>query len=241
MRSEVASMTRVGVAGSAADPRLAKSARLRKSGNCRSARRAGVTLMEAMLTLALLVIVASIAWPTLNKTFENQRLKKAADQVRAEWARARVKAMSTGYVHIFQYTVDGNQYATERRVTSEVEGSGVPAGAPPGFGEAGLKAPVPFGAETALPEGVTFLGSETVLDSRAAMLTSDPSQFRTGEQGWSGPIFFYPDGTTSTARLVLRNEYGRFIELALRGLTGVVTVSDVQAGDSMQVGQEVVP
>lgn len=197
--------------------------------------------MEAMLTLALLVIVASIAWPTLNKTFENQRLKKAADQVRAEWARARVKAMSTGYIHIFQYTVDGNQYATERRVTSEVEGSDLPTGAPLGFGEAALRAPVPFGAEVALPEGVTFLGSETVFDSRAAMLVSDPTQFRAGEQGWSEPIFFYPDGTTSTARLVLRNEHGRFIELVLRGLTGVVRVSDVQAGDAVQPGQEGVP
>ena len=47
--------------------------------------------------------------------------------------------------------------------------------------------------------------------------------------GWSEPIFFYPDGTTSNAQLLLRNKEGRMIELFLHGLTGIVKVSDVTA------------
>ena len=37
---------------------------------------------------------------------------------------------------------------------------------------------------------------------------------------WSVPIFFYPDGSTSTAAVLLKNENGRCIEVRLRGLTG---------------------
>ena len=44
----------------------------------------------------------------------------------------------------------------------------------------------------------------------------------------SDPILFYPDGTTSTSRLRLHNEYGRWMELSIRGLTGVVTVGPIQ-------------
>jgi len=46
--------------------------------------------------------------------------------------------------------------------------------------------------------------------------------------GRSTPILFYPDGTTSTARLLLRNEYDRSIELSLRGLTGVARVGELK-------------
>lgn len=197
-----------------------------------SARR-GVTLMEVMLTLAVLVLLVSIAWPTLDRSFENQRLKKAGDLIRAEWTRARVRAMSTGYVHIFQYTVGGNEFATHRRVASEVEVSDVA-----GFGEAVLETPDPFGAEAQLPEGVTFVGSQTALDTRAERFRADPAQFRSPDQGWSEPIFFYADGTTSTARLVLRNERGRTLDLALRGLTGVVTVGDVRAPEDAGLREE---
>ncbi len=186
-----------------------------------------MTLVEVLLTLALLVILVSITWPTLDRAFDNQRLKKAGDLVRAEWARARVKAMSSGSTHIFQYMVEGEQYATHRRTSSEIDVESSAHDAPPGFGEAVFEAPVSFGAEQNLPEGVVFSGSETLLDSRAEMILGDASQFRQEREGWSDPIFFYPDGTTSTARLQLRNERGRFLELSLRGLTGVTTVSEV--------------
>ena len=39
-------------------------------------------------------------------------------------------------------------------------------------------------------------------------------------KAWSVPIFFYPDGSTSTAAVLLKNENGRCIEVRLRGLTG---------------------
>ena len=202
--------------------------------------RRGVTLMEVLLVLAVLVMITSLAWPTLNRAFETQRLRKAADLVRAAWGRARVKALSTGRIHIFQYTVGGDRYAIQQRTTGEVTVDAAADDLPTGFADASYENPTPFGQERQLPEGVTFVGSQTVSDTRAAMVAAEANQFRSVEQGWSNPIFFYPDGTTSTARLVLKNQRGRTIELALRGLTGVVTVGDVQAPD-VQAPEEGVP
>jgi prepilin-type N-terminal cleavage/methylation domain-containing protein len=50
-----------------------------------------------------------------------------------------------------------------------------------------------------------------------------------GSEGtaWSTPIFFYPDGSTSTAAVLLKNGAGRCIEIRLRGLTGTGTVTGI--------------
>ena len=46
---------------------------------------------------------------------------------------------------------------------------------------------------------------------------------------WSTPIFFYPDGATSTAAIILKNEAGRCNEIRLRGLTGTSTATGIKA------------
>jgi len=84
-----------------------------------------------------------------------------------------------------------------------------------------------------LPEGVTFVGSETELDERSAFLSVTAT---TGDEDllWSDPIFFYPDGTSSTARILITNERSRFLMVSVRGLTGVVHVSDLMTAEEMQ-------
>ena len=47
-------------------------------------------------------------------------------------------------------------------------------------------------------------------------------------QDWAS-IYFYPDGTSTSARLMVLDSRGRHMVLSLRGLTGVVTVSDVKS------------
>lgn len=188
----------------------------------------GVTLLEVMLTLAVLVLMAGIAWPVLNRAFENQRLKKSADIIRAEWTHARVQAMSTGYVYIFQFTPGQERYSTYRRVASEVEV------APDGRFQADWDNLQPFGKEQSLPEGIRFVGGQVLLDTRAEMYSIQSAAFLSPDQGWSGPVFFYPDGTTSTARITLENERGRRIDISLRGLTGMVSISDIYTAEEAQ-------
>ncbi|MDR1485331.1 MAG: prepilin-type N-terminal cleavage/methylation domain-containing protein [Planctomycetaceae bacterium] len=47
-----------------------------------------------------------------------------------------------------------------------------------------------------------------------------------GEKIWSTPIFFYPDGTCSTAAILLKSERDQCIEIRLRGMTGLSKVTE---------------
>lgn len=193
-------------------------------------RRRAFTLVEVMLTLCLLVIIAALAWPVLTKPFANQRLRKAADRVRARWCEARVDAMGSGQIYVFRYVAGENRFRIESRqreltaddpaLTEDSAGLTGPSG----------YAAEPRSTEDALPDGVFFVVGETAMDVRAAAAQSDAEPQTALDAEWSEPILFYPDGTTSTAQLQLSNEHGRCIELSLRGLTGVVNVGQVYTG-----------
>ena len=52
---------------------------------------------------------------------------------------------------------------------------------------------------------------------------------------WSPPILFYPDGSASQAQLRLTNSTTqRFVQLRLRGLTGIAYVSDILVAAELQ-------
>ena len=102
-----------------------------------------------------------------------------------------------------------------------------------------------------LPKSVTIADVITVAEERAAfymglampdeMIEDDEfygieaimtGEIRLGESAsydgtWSSPIFFYPDGSSSTAAILLKNEAGRCVEVRLRGLTGTGMVTAI--------------
>jgi prepilin-type N-terminal cleavage/methylation domain-containing protein len=212
---------------------------IRRRMTARSDRQA-FTLLEVLLVLALLVVLASLSWPALTYPMANQALRSAADEIRTSWSRARVAAMTSGSTYVFQaYTAPqgamvpkGEQrrdyYTIDRQLTPEASADLSPAelqAVEQGFVEEGSP---PLAVNDRLPEGIRFVGGETAADSRAQ--TASPGVSPGLNQGLplGDPIFFYPDGTTSTSRLRLQNEYGRWMELSIRGLTGVVTVGPVQ-------------
>jgi prepilin-type N-terminal cleavage/methylation domain-containing protein len=174
--------------------------------------RHGVTLLEIMLVLCLLVILSAVAWPALERPLANQRLREAADAVRIQWTRARIDAMSSGRTSLFSYTPNTGTYRLESRENAEyvAEGPTDEAAAP---------------REYTLPEGCKFIAGQAPRDDRATGFLNQDSSSDT-ETAASGPILFHSDGTTSDAIVTLENEHGRRIELTLRGLTGVVTVGD---------------
>jgi Tfp pilus assembly protein FimT len=101
--------------------------------------------------------------------------------------------------------------------------------------------------EQILPKDITFVSSQTGLDPTAAAASNstpatgdassvDPSVANNVPSvgtGWSEPIFFYPDGTTSDTKLLLANKEGRTIELWLRGITGMVKIGNITAGGQL--------
>jgi prepilin-type N-terminal cleavage/methylation domain-containing protein len=204
--------------------------------------RRGFTLIEVLLVLAVVVMLAAFTVPALDRPMAGQRLKQAADRVRTEWIRARLKAMSTGDTYIFRYVPNDCHYSIEVQPGPEstLDSFAMGGGATlSGDGtEAGSALAI---VERAIPEDCVFVDSETGLDTRADTVADTALASGPSDAAWSTPIIFYPDGTTSDARLVLRNKYDHEVVLSIRGLTGVVTVGDVVAGGGPLVSGEAMP
>ncbi|MBN1908173.1 MAG: prepilin-type N-terminal cleavage/methylation domain-containing protein [Pirellulales bacterium] len=208
------------------------------------AGRRGMTLLEVLLVLGLLAIVACTVWISMDRPIATQRLREAADVVRVAWGRARVKSMTSNQTYVFRYERQGNRYtlaphqgiefAPEQRpeeLTGQVEAA--PADEPLVASQAKM-----------LPDKITFAGGQCQFDQRAVFLMdevdtlaegfgAEDSPAASGEAGWSEPIFFYPDGTSTTAELTLENQHGSRITLSLRGMTGVVTISDLHSAEEV--------
>jgi Tfp pilus assembly protein FimT len=194
--------------------------------------------------------MAAILWPAFEKPMAAQRLRKSGDQIRAAWTSARVAAMSTGLVQSFRYQPGTGDYRVEpwecqETDTADGAGSVSGGGAPPALESSEfVTGPPVSNSAGVLPEFIHFVADQIVEDARSQFLqgggqvnvinnTADirPANGQDGAgaagasgQPWSTPILFYPDGTTSTASVLLENQHGRQITVSLRGLTGVATL-----------------
>ena len=73
-------------------------------------RRRGFTLLEVTLVLAVIVLLAAMAYPSIEAMYASVRLTAAADQVRAAWADARAKAIEDGQPYRFAVMPQGGRY-----------------------------------------------------------------------------------------------------------------------------------
>lgn len=191
--------------------------------------RQAFSLLEVMLVLALLVVIGAIVWPAFDKPFASQRLHSAADMVKAEWMRTRVRAMTTGLPHVFRFQPETGSYQIEAMGGMEAELEATQAmdfGVP-------IQPALPTGETDVpgLPDGVLFMSSQTATDMRGMLVESQAVAAAPAD--WAQPVYFYPDGTTSDARLLLRNEHELYVVVELRGLTGVTTISDVLTAEEV--------
>ncbi|NUQ64424.1 MAG: hypothetical protein HUU20_18310 [Pirellulales bacterium] len=173
-----------------------------------------------LLVLALLVVLAAVTWPALEPSLASVELRKSAERIRVEWNQARVDALSTGRTVLFRYEPDANRYSLEY----QPEPAFLP-GSTGGGDDSARTAAEAQTREAVLPERISFAQGE--ISDGAMDAAALPGAMAGGE--WSEPIVFYPDGSASNARLTLENERGQSIEVTLRGLTGVVSVSEVRS------------
>jgi len=158
------------------------------STNQRGWPRRAVTLVEVLLVLALLVMLASIAWPALGPPMANQRLRKAADKVRTSWAATRVDAMSSGQTFLFRCAIDGSQYQIEAQAGPESVDE-ITSSMPGQFDEAGTTQTEPTvlsQTEYSLPDKIRFVEGDRSCSTPTAPPPRPPSSSKTSINVASG-------------------------------------------------------
>jgi len=196
------------------------------------------TLLELMLVMGILVAVAAIAWPTITRSDESVRLRKAADQVQTGLSRARVEAMSSGVSQVFRfepnsprYTITPYQDDSVSLDSTAADTSGSSAGQASSQPSGSANSPTGGRSDPAnpcqhqIPDGFVFTTAQRSSDSRTAVAES---QLNDGSASADAPpVFFYPNGESQDAVITISTDNGRSISITLRGYTGVTHVGEI--------------
>ncbi len=184
-------------------------------------QRRGYTLFELVLVLALLVVLAAIAYPSLDAMVGDYRIAAAVDQARAGWAQARSRSIDEGRAYRFAVIPNTGNYRIAPNSPEFWNAVGVPVTAD------GAVAPLVL--EDGLPRGVRFVDSAQGVGADASSETLmpvggiDPSM-------WSPVVTFLPDGTAQEdVRITFQTKGARPMVLRMRGLTGAVNVYQLAA------------
>lgn len=197
----------------------------------------GFTLLEVVIVLVLVVILSGLAFNALMRPMAARRLQLAADQIRAEWIRARNRAMADGQTYCFQCELGGNGYLLIPYDASwDVSGQSLD------LSTGGLGSPtiptmqIPYngGQRKELPEKINF--ADLYVDGMDQLTSFSEEPISEIVTGGNESILFFPDGTTSSAMITLENEFGRRIDISLRGLTGAVLVGDLYDAEGAGFG-----
>lgn len=166
-----------------------------------AARRPGVSLVEVLVTLAVLVAIGGILAPTFRAMGRDTKSKAAVDTLRGRIADARGAAVEDGRPYRLAVSVDGKRV----RVSPDAQAF-VTMAAHAEEDDAG-----PLVAESTLPPDVT-----------ATTQHEDGSQATPDEAGWVRVATFQPDGTCreDTATVKITEPGARAITIRIRGLTG---------------------
>ena len=203
----------------------------------RASKRSAFTLFELLLVLALLVAVAGIAIPTFESMIGSRRLGQSIDKLQNEIMAGRVTAMRTGQAQVIRMTLQGQDYsiapwlggseAQDASAGATVMQSGQIIQTQPASGGSVL-ASEGSGSTKQLSEGVLFSAVETLVDSRNALaieqaggtVPTDVGSSQGDGSGLSSPLLLYPDGSCTTAQIILADSKGRRMAIQIRGVTG---------------------
>ena len=188
------------------------------ANNSKNSRRSqrGYTLLELLLVLGILLILAGIALPGVLRMYGRHQFQTVVEDVRAHLAASRLRAIDTGLVYQFSYTANGQRFSVTP--FEAVEGNALPT------------------LEGTLPESFRFESTDddqtaTMPQSSAGIVGASTADGSTMSDDVI--ILFVPDGSAIDATLNIVDEENRFVRLSVRGLTGAVTVGEIQQRSSL--------
>jgi Tfp pilus assembly protein FimT len=222
-----------------------------------AANASGMTLVEILVVLALLVVIGGLVVPVFAGSIASVRLRRAGDQVLTGWSRARAEAIESGQPYQFRFTpntgtfviepwtgllgADGSAAAgtatagstrttTTTTTTAAASSTSSAAGTSTSANSAATTSTV---TNTALPEEIVFQSGELAVEDFQSGERSVAS-LQDAQAAQSTPILFFPDGTASQASILLANGKKQFVRVTLRGLTGVGRASEVLTQEELQ-------
>jgi type II secretion system protein H len=197
--------------------------RLTSAARPSSPRRSGYTLFELLLVLAVLGVIASVAWPSVLRMQADHELAAAVEQVRMQLASARTRAIHSGLAYQFRYEPNGRRFCT-LPFEAEPELTTMPGGT-------STSPPVQTARSAAeTSKSVRFLPSTGGEKLPAGMFQGLPDAGNLASAAWSAPLIFAPDGSAVDAVIALADRRGQRVDIAVRGLTGAVTVGPMHRG-----------
>ena len=204
----------------------------------RASKRSAVTLFELLLVLAILVAMAGVAIPTFASLVGSRRLGESIVKLSNEIMAGRVTAMRTGQAQVMRMTLQGKDYsiapwfggseAQDASAGATIMQSGQVIQTQSTTGGGAVSTSSQPGSTKQLLEGVSFSSVETLIDSRNAIaiqqsggtVSTDGGSSQGDGSGLSSPLLLYPDGSCTTAQIILVDEKGRRMAIQIRGVTG---------------------
>ena len=185
-------------------------------------RRRGYTLFEMVIVLALIVLLAGLAIPSIESMYADYKLQSAVDQVSGKWAQMRTHAILEGRAYRFGVGANGSDF----RVAPD-DGQYWGGGDPAPAGDA--NAP-PLVVEDSLPRGITFTQAD-LTDANPYDALNPAASPSSGT--WTTVAVFLPDGTAQQdVEIVFRMPNCAPVALKLRALTGGVSSRRLPADDN---------
>jgi prepilin-type N-terminal cleavage/methylation domain-containing protein len=213
--------------------------------------RRGFTLLELLLVLAILAVLAGFAVPTFESMVSSRRIQQSVDKLQNELLEARVEAMKTGQAQVFRATIHGDSYSITPWLSGNEDrdaaagatvmtAGGVVETERTATGAVAASSGVASDSLKTLETDVMFLAIDTLVDSRNALeiqksgeIAPMPGARAASASGsTSSPLLLYPDGTSTTAQIILADVHGRRMAIQLRGVTGRSTSLRLTAVDA---------
>jgi prepilin-type N-terminal cleavage/methylation domain-containing protein len=198
--------------------------------------RAGYSLVELLIVLAILAALAALVQPSVRGVLDKSRLTAGANQVKAALAKSRALAIREGVPVWFRFEPGGHRWWIERSSGTQPLTDSREAGRA-GTGDAAAAsepaappaATAPQSVASGAPVGSSPADSVTVL--RADQLPEGVF-FRASAPDQPLRVQFSPAGRTVSRSLRLVGQRQFVIDLTIRGLTGMARSSSPRRLDA---------